>query len=102
MEMYLTEKEILKISYLLPQTRKIYTHNKQKKMGELFIQKKDLFFTNFYSAIQRLKSGDIDEIKYSSSKEEIISITAIDDKYLLSYHTNNVEKEKELKALLSK
>ena len=73
MELKLNEKDIMKIAIALPSARKLYLYSKNRLTGELFIQKKDLFLTNFYSAIQRLKTGEIDEIKYSPSDDEVIT-----------------------------
>ena len=96
MEINLVENEIMKLCLYWPSTRKIFLYNDDRLVGELFIQKKDLFFTNFYSVIQRLKSGEITEIRYSSSDDEVISIMAFNNKYVLSYITENIEKEKKM------
>jgi len=102
MEINLVENEIMKLGLYWPFTRKIFLYNDNRLVGELFIQKKDLFFTNFYSVIQRLKSGEITEIRYSSSDDEVISIMAFNNKYVLSYITENIEKEKKMLKIFNK
>ena len=99
MEIKLVEHEIMKLPIYWPIARKIFLYENNRLVGELFIQKRDLFFTNFYSAIQRLKSNEINEIRYSSSDDEVISIMKFNDQYVLSYITKEVEKEKEMLKL---
>ena len=99
MDIKLNEKDIMRLAIVWPSARKIYLYSESKLAGELFIQKRTLFYTNLFSAIQRLKTVEVDEIKYSPSDDEVITITFYTDVFILSYDTENSHKEKEMLKL---
>jgi len=103
MRIKLKEKNIMRLALNGIISRKIYLYKNNQLNSELFIQKRDMVYTNFYSLIQRLKNGEIDEIRYSPSKNDVISIILNKDNfYTLEYFTKNKEKEAQLLKIVKK
>ena len=97
MEALLNEAELNKMVFIILASKYILTFKNNKKIGSLYIQKKDLFSINLFSLIERLKRNEIDEIKYSPNNDELISINMIEkEKYIFSYYSPNIKKIKEL------
>lgn len=73
----LNERNIIDLPYKGPLSRRIYVVlEKGEKIvtEELFIQRADAFTTNLISLINRLKDGEISEIKYFSGYGNLIRI----------------------------
>ena len=102
MELLITGDEVLNLAFYGVNTRIINIYKNSKKTGELFIQGSDLFTTNMFSIMARLKNNEIDEVNYQPSIDELIIIKNDGGKIFAIYYTDNKKKLIDLKNLLEK
>jgi len=101
MDLEIRGEVVRKLALVGPISRKIYLYKDKRKSAGLYIQRSDLFSINLFSAIQMLEKKEIDEIRYSPSNNELISIFITQEGELTAtYFTNDSNKEKELSIKL--
>lgn len=101
MDLEIKGEAVRKLPLFGPISRIIYLFKDKKKFGSLYIQKRDLFSTNLFSAIQMLEKKEIDEIQYSPSNNELVSILITPRGELnAAYYTKDLNKKKELSMKL--
>lgn len=103
MELNLSYSSIKKLAFFGPKSRYLILYKNGKEFSSLYIQKPDLFSINLLSNLERLKNNEFDEIKYMTSKDELISIKTLNsDQYILNYISNNINNIDKLKEILKK
>ena len=102
MELLITGDEVLNLAFYGVNTRIINIYKNSKKAGELFIQGSDLFTTNMFSIMTRLKNNEIDEVNYQPSIDELIVIKNEGGEIFAIYYTDDKKKLINLKNLLEK
>lgn len=99
MKLTLNYDNLRKLAFHGPMTKYLYLYRQEEEYGKLYIQKPELFSINLLSNFERMKNDEFNEIRYLTSKKELVSIIKInDDEYILNIDSN----EKNSKELLSK
>ncbi|MCK4434784.1 hypothetical protein KAU92_04780 [Candidatus Bathyarchaeota archaeon] len=99
----LNEKEILKLFYVGPISRRIYVilqNENSIETKELFIQRSDAFTANLIGLLNRVKEGTISEIRYACGFDGFIRIYLDEKARLLGEYS--CKSEKSLKAIKQK
>ena len=102
MELLIAEDQVKHLAFYGLNTRVISIYKNSVKKGELYIQNPDLFATNMYSLLTRLKNNEIDEINYRPSRDESIVIKRDGNEIMAFYHTENERMLIKLKKFLEK
>jgi hypothetical protein len=99
----LDEQAVLKLPFFGPQGRRIYvTYGKcdMTETEELFVQRPDAFATDLIALMNRLRKGEISEIRYQCGFDGFLRIFVSEKGMLLGEYTS--ESMKSLDALRHK
>jgi hypothetical protein len=94
--------KILKLAIEGPVSRKYVLLTQNKIIGELYNQKRDLFYQNFLASLKRLEAGDIDEFKYYLKGQDEVSLKKCNEnKYKISYSIQDERSKNKIETILS-
>ena len=92
MRLPISREKLLKFAIGGPVSRKFELVVDGKVVGELFNQKRDLFYPNFLAVLHRLDGSEIDEVKYYLKGENnVISVKLNETGYELTMRARNFE-----------
>lgn len=79
MKLSIDREKLLKLAILGPVSRHFKLIMENTVVGELFNQKRDLFYQNFLAALHRLDQYEIDEVKYYLKGENNVSFVKLNE-----------------------
>ena len=93
---------LLKLAIDGPVSRQFELLICKKVVGELFNQKRDLFYQNFLAALYRLDNNEIDEVKYYFTSQDSVSIIKLNEnEYEINYSINEERIYKKIDQILT-
>jgi hypothetical protein len=75
----INRKGLLKLAVEGPVSKQFELLIGKKVVGELFNQKRDLFYQNFLAALYRLDNNEIDEVKYYFKGQDNVSFIKLNE-----------------------
>ena len=79
MKVNLTKEKLIQLAVRGPVSRRFVVIKNDKIVGELFNQKRDLFFQNFLTSLTRLDNDEVDAIKYYIIGNDNVTILKKDE-----------------------
>ncbi len=102
MRLSISKEKLLKLAIGGPVSRKFELVVDGKVVGELFNQKRDMFYPNFLAVLHRLDGSEIDKVKYYLKGENnVISIKLNETGYELTIAVEDERIKKEIVQALS-
>ena len=102
MSRVINKNKLLRLAADGPVSKRFELILNKKNVGELFNQKRDLFYQNFLAALKRLDENEIDEVKYYFKGQDMVSFIKLgENEYEISYSIQDDRTKKKVEKILS-